>query len=221
MTQEWDEEYDVVVGSGGGALTGAQLAARAGLETVVVADSTESARAYLQALLGDSDADKREAFPGTGARPRRAAGGGPGDRVQVFPDYFDRPGRVPGGRLFVPRALGPAELGDLLACHRTGHGAVLTDTRMDELVTTPERVNGFSPSATAGASASAPVRASCWLPAASSKTSACAAPTASPAAPTAPWHRPAPTPANPSKRRWRSARPPGCPRPPGPVHTAQ
>jgi 3-oxosteroid 1-dehydrogenase len=86
-------EYDViVVGSGGGALTGAALAAKAGLSTVVVEktsliggtsaysggacwlpgsqvqrragipDSTEGARAYLAAILQDPDQGKIEAF---------------------------------------------------------------------------------------------------------------------------------------------------------------
>src|SRR6478752_9602922 len=87
------QEYDVVVvGSGGGALTGAFLAAKAGLSTVVVEktsllggtsaysggacwlpgsdvqqragipDSTESARDYLAAILVDHDDVKVEAF---------------------------------------------------------------------------------------------------------------------------------------------------------------
>src|SRR3546814_3437390 len=86
-------EYDVVVvGSGGGAMTGAFLAQRAGLSTVVVektsllggtsaysggacwlpgsgvqeragiADSTESARTYLAAILADPDDVRIEAF---------------------------------------------------------------------------------------------------------------------------------------------------------------
>ena len=87
------QEYDVVVvGSGGGALTGAFLAQKAGLSTVVVEktallggtsaysggacwlpgsavqqragipDSTESAREYLAAILDDPDEVKVEAF---------------------------------------------------------------------------------------------------------------------------------------------------------------
>src|SRR6478609_1688807 len=95
MTEE--REYDVVVvGSGGGAMTGAFLAQRAGLSTVVVektalvggtsaysggacwlpgsqvqqragiGDSTEGARAYLDAVLDDPewtpDAARVEAF---------------------------------------------------------------------------------------------------------------------------------------------------------------
>lgn len=91
--QEYDAEFDlVVVGSGGGALTGAFLAQRAGLATVVVEktallggtsaysggacwlpgsavqqragipDSTESAREYLGAILVDPDRALVEAF---------------------------------------------------------------------------------------------------------------------------------------------------------------
>src|SRR6478609_2957090 len=91
MTEE--REYDVVVvGSGGGALTGAFLAQRAGLSTVVVektallggtsaysggacwlpgsqvqqragiGDSTDGAREYLAAVLDDPDQDRVEAF---------------------------------------------------------------------------------------------------------------------------------------------------------------
>jgi len=91
MTEEL--EYDVVVvGSGGGAMTGAFLAQRAGLSTLVVektpliggtsaysggacwlpgsqvqqragiGDSTEGARDYLGAILEDPDATKVEAF---------------------------------------------------------------------------------------------------------------------------------------------------------------
>ncbi|MEV7428024.1 FAD-dependent oxidoreductase [Nocardioides sp. NPDC092400] len=92
-TGEDSQEYDVVVvGSGGGALTGAVLAARAGLSVVVVEktgflggtsaysggacwlpgsdvqqraglpDSTDGARAYLGAILEDPDQDRVEAF---------------------------------------------------------------------------------------------------------------------------------------------------------------
>jgi 3-oxosteroid 1-dehydrogenase len=91
MTEE--REYDVVVvGSGGGAMTGAFLAQRAGLSTVVVEktplvggtsaysggacwlpgsqvqrragidDSTEGARTYLDAVLDEPDQDRVEAF---------------------------------------------------------------------------------------------------------------------------------------------------------------
>lgn len=88
-----EQQYDVVVvGSGGGAMTGAVLAAKAGLRTVVVEktsylggtsaysggacwlpgsqvqqragipDSTEGARDYLAAILEDPDREKVEAF---------------------------------------------------------------------------------------------------------------------------------------------------------------
>lgn len=91
MTEE--QEYDVVVvGSGGGAMTGAFLAQRAGLSTVVVektallggtsaysggacwlpgsqvqqraniSDSTDGARDYLAAVLDDPDQERVEAF---------------------------------------------------------------------------------------------------------------------------------------------------------------
>ncbi len=93
------DEYDVVVvGSGGGALTGAALAAKAGLSVCVVEktpliggtsaysggacwlpgsqvqqragipDSTEGARDYLGAILEDADQTKVEAFLTTAPR---------------------------------------------------------------------------------------------------------------------------------------------------------
>ncbi|MFF8596453.1 FAD-binding protein [Streptomyces sp. NPDC015220] len=211
MTQEWDEEYDVVVvGSGGGALTAALLAARAGLSTVVVektsrlggmsaysgaalwlpgsqvqerhgvGDSTEAARTYLRALLGDGSADKQDAFLAEAPVLVRELERDPAVEFEfrVFPDYYERPGRVPGGRSFVPVDLDPGELGDLislvrppvdrdrtgqghdesapltggraligrllLAYDRTGHGAVRTGTRMDELVAADGRVTGVA-----------------------------------------------------------------------------
>ncbi|GAA4481896.1 FAD-binding protein [Rhodococcus olei] len=91
--QDWTDEYDVVVvGSGGGALTGAYTAAAQGLRTVVLektdlfggtssysgasiwlpgtrvqeraglADSTENARTYLRSLLGEAEADRQDAY---------------------------------------------------------------------------------------------------------------------------------------------------------------
>src|SRR4051812_44269053 len=94
-----EHEYDVVVvGSGGGALTGAALAAKAGLSVCVVEktdklggtsaysggacwlpgsevqrragipDSTEGARTYLAAILEDPDEEKIEAFLTTSPR---------------------------------------------------------------------------------------------------------------------------------------------------------
>ena len=93
---EWTDEYDVVVvGSGGGALTGAFAAASAGLRTAVLEktglfggtssysggsiwlpgtqvqeraglpDSTELARTYLRTLLGDAESDRQDAYVDT------------------------------------------------------------------------------------------------------------------------------------------------------------
>jgi 3-oxosteroid 1-dehydrogenase len=136
------QEYDVVVvGSGGGAMTGAFLAARAGLSTVVVEktsllggtsaysggacwlpgsqvqqragipDSTESARAYLTAILVDPDATKVEAFlahaPELVAELEEA--GLPFEWLP-FSEYYDAPGRVPYGRSIQPTNVKRADL---------------------------------------------------------------------------------------------------------------
>ncbi|MGG7100399.1 FAD-dependent oxidoreductase [Rhodococcus sp. 24CO] len=94
--QNWTTECDViVVGSGGGALTGAYTAAAQGLKTVIlektarfggtsaysgaaiwlagtsvqeragIGDSLEKARTYLRALLGDHELERQEAFVDT------------------------------------------------------------------------------------------------------------------------------------------------------------
>ncbi len=157
MERERDEEHDlVVVGSGAAAMAAALLAARRGLETVVLekteylggtsaysgaaawlpgsavqrrlgsSDSTDSARAYLRALLGDREAEKQEAFLATAPEVVAALEEDPDVEftVQPFPDYFDAPGRVPGGRSIIPtplpvEALRAADLGaDLLALVR-------------------------------------------------------------------------------------------------------
>jgi 3-oxosteroid 1-dehydrogenase len=140
----------VVVGSGAAAMAGAWQAATVGLDTVVLektpllggtsaysgaacwlpgtevqqragnADSTESARAYLRALLGDEQVAKQEAFLQTAPRLVSAMEADPCLRFtwRPFPDYFDRPGRVPGGRSFVPDDLPADELGELAALVR-------------------------------------------------------------------------------------------------------
>ncbi|MET8217328.1 FAD-dependent oxidoreductase [Streptomyces hirsutus] len=136
----------IVVGSGAGAMTGALVAAADGLDTVVLertallggtsaysgaacwlpgtqvqeradlGDSTEAARAYLRALVGDAGADRREAFlrhaPELVARLERD----PAVEFEwsAFPDYFAAPGRMDAGRSFMPRDLPPELLGDLL-----------------------------------------------------------------------------------------------------------
>ncbi len=94
--QDWTTECDVVVvGSGGGALTGAYTAAAQGLQTIVLEktdlfggtssysgasiwlpgtqvqeraglqDSTDNARTYLRNLLGDAESERQEAFIST------------------------------------------------------------------------------------------------------------------------------------------------------------
>lgn len=137
----------VVVGSGAGAMAAALTAARAGLDTVVLektpllggtsaysgaaawlpgnvvrqrdgsGDSVESGRAYLTALLGDSEAERREAFL-TSAGPLiddLTSDPAVAFDVQPFPDYYDVPGRVPGGRSILPAALPLEEIGPELA----------------------------------------------------------------------------------------------------------
>jgi 3-oxosteroid 1-dehydrogenase len=140
----------VVVGSGAAAMAGAWQAARSGLSTAVLertpllggtsaysgaacwlpgsdvqrragnADSTESARTYLRALLGERDAAKQEAFVTTA--PLLVAALEDDDAFafewRAFPDYFDQPGRVPRGRSFVPLDLPAEELGERAALVR-------------------------------------------------------------------------------------------------------
>ncbi|WP_395692271.1 FAD-dependent oxidoreductase [Nocardioides sp.] len=145
------DAYDVVVvGSGGGAMTGAFLAQRAGLATVVVektpllggtsaysggacwlpgsqvqqragiADSTESARAYLAAILDDPDDAKVEAF--LAHAPVLVAELEADEAIDFewlpFPEYYDAPGRVPFGRSIQPtnvkRADLPQRVGELV-----------------------------------------------------------------------------------------------------------
>lgn len=137
-----EQEYDVVVvGSGGGAMTGAYLAQRAGLSTVVVEktallggtsaysggacwlpgsavqqragipDSTDSARAYLAAVLDQPDQEMVEAFlahaPELVAELEEA--GIPFEWLP-FPEYYDAPGRVAMGRSIQPTNLKRGDL---------------------------------------------------------------------------------------------------------------
>lgn len=143
----------LVVGSGGGALTGALLAAAAGLRTVVVEatdriggtsaysggacwlpgsavqqraglpDSTDGARAYLDAVLAlegfEPDADRLEAFLAGAPRlvTRLEELGVPFEWLP-FPEYYAGPGRVPAGRSIQPTAVKrdalPAAVADLV-----------------------------------------------------------------------------------------------------------
>ena len=132
----------IVVGSGGGALTAAYLAQKSGLSTVVVekteyvggtsaysggacwlpgsevqqrasiADSTESARTYLGALLEDPDVAKIEAF--LAESPRLVAALEADDAFAFewlpFPEYYDAPGRVSWGRSIQPTNIKRTEL---------------------------------------------------------------------------------------------------------------
>ncbi|MFL6106430.1 MAG: FAD-dependent oxidoreductase [Marmoricola sp.] len=132
----------VVVGSGGGAMTAAYLAQKHGLSTVVVEktsyvggtsaysggacwlpgssvqrsagidDSTESARAFLGALLADPDSEKVEAF--LAESPRLVAELLEDDAIDFewlpFPEYYDGPGRVSWGRSIQPTNVKRGEL---------------------------------------------------------------------------------------------------------------
>ncbi|TDC56265.1 FAD-binding protein [Actinomadura sp. KC345] len=140
-----DEYDVVVAGSGAGAMAGALAAASGGLRTAVLektallggtsaysgsaiwlpgtrvqeraglGDSAESARAYLRALLGDAEEERREAFLATAPELVEFLEKDPAIefRFQAFPDYFDAPGRLDMGRSFVPPELPVEELGDL------------------------------------------------------------------------------------------------------------
>lgn len=90
-------------------LPGSDVQQRAGNQ-----DSTESARTYLNALLEDPDQEKLEAFLTHSPVLVAALEEDPALAFtwQAFPDYFERPGRVPGGRSFVPEALPLEEIGE-------------------------------------------------------------------------------------------------------------
>ncbi|MDG9724461.1 FAD-dependent oxidoreductase [Streptomyces sp. DH41] len=136
----------IVVGSGAGALTGALAAAADGLDTVVLertallggtsaysgaacwlpgtqvqeraglGDSTEAARAYLRALVGDAGAEHREAFLRHAPELVARLESDPAVEFEwrAFPDYVAAPGRMDAGRSFVPLDLPADRLGDLL-----------------------------------------------------------------------------------------------------------
>ncbi|MFA1550978.1 FAD-dependent oxidoreductase [Actinomadura chokoriensis] len=142
-----DEYDVVVAGSGAGAMAGALAAASAGLRTLVlektrvlggtsaysgaavwlpgtrvqeragIGDSTESARTYLRALIGDDGAAHREAFLSTAPELVEFLERDPAIefRFQAFPDYFPAPGRMDMGRSFVPLELPLERLGEELA----------------------------------------------------------------------------------------------------------
>ncbi|MFE2334039.1 FAD-dependent oxidoreductase [Streptomyces coelicoflavus] len=136
----------IVVGSGAGAMTGALVAAADGLDTVVLertallggtsaysgaacwlpgtqvqeraglGDSTDVARTYLRALVGDTGPDRREAFLRHAPELVARLESDPAVEFEwrAFPDYVAAPGRMDAGRSFVPRDLPAEELGDLL-----------------------------------------------------------------------------------------------------------
>ena len=204
----------VVVGSGGGAMTAAYLAQKRGLSTAVVektaklggtsaysggacwlpgsevqqragtADSTESARAYLAALLTDPDSAKVEAF--LAEAPRLVTELEDDEVIDFewlpFPEYYDAPGRVPWGRSIQPtnvtRAELPSAVADLIrpSVERDRHGlpgrntlsggqaliarltwaftrdggTVLTNHKVDSLVTAGDRVVGIGAETSTG-----------------------------------------------------------------------
>ncbi|WP_406135029.1 FAD-dependent oxidoreductase [Streptomyces sp. NBC_01089] len=136
----------LVVGSGAGALTGAYAAAAGGLDTTVIertalfggtsaysgaacwlpgsrvqsragaGDSTELARAYLRALLGEETADRQDVFVAYAPAVVDLLEQNPDIAFawQAFPDYFAAPGRLDRGRSIVPVDLPAEALGELL-----------------------------------------------------------------------------------------------------------
>jgi 3-oxosteroid 1-dehydrogenase len=137
----------VIVGSGGGAMTAAHLAQKLGLSTVVIektdklggtsaysggacwlpgsavqqragiADSTESARTYLGAILDQPDREKVKAFLAEAPRLVAALEEDPALAFEwlPFPEYFEAPGRVSLGRSIQPVNIRRNELPDHVA----------------------------------------------------------------------------------------------------------
>jgi succinate dehydrogenase/fumarate reductase flavoprotein subunit len=83
-------------------------------------DSTEAARRYLTALLGTGEAERREAFLEHAPELVETLERDPAIEFEwrAFPDYFEAPGRVDGGRSFVPLDLPAERLGDLVSLVR-------------------------------------------------------------------------------------------------------
>ncbi len=140
----------VVVGSGAGALTGAYVAAAAGRSVVVleatdrlggtsaysgaacwlpgtqvqeragIVDSTEAARTYLRAVIGESTAAAQDAFVEHAPELVAFLERDPAIAFEwrPFPDYFPAPGRMDAGRAVNPLDLPIAELGELAALVR-------------------------------------------------------------------------------------------------------
>jgi len=144
---QFDEVYDVVVvGSGGGALTGAYVAAARGLDTIVlestelfggttaysgsglwlpgnqalaragVDDSTDQAREYLRAVVGEESAELQDAFLAATAPMVAELEQDPylPFEYRPFPDYFaDAPHYKPLGRDIFPLNLSHDEAADV------------------------------------------------------------------------------------------------------------
>lgn len=140
-----DEYEVVVVGSGAAALAGAYTAARRGLKTLLVEktnllggasaysgascwlpgtqvqqradveDSGESAKAYLQAVMGDHEVERREAFVDTAPELVEFFESDPAIEFYwtAFPDYFNAHESKPLGRSMMPVDLPREEIGEL------------------------------------------------------------------------------------------------------------